>query len=133
MLLEDVVRQVLSAATPSLRRRGKKRHRTRPSCRSPGLVPRGSAAAGDGASAAGSLAPFGLCNGRSTIVLEATMSIRPVGVGAVVARTAAMPGDDPANYPLAGIRAGLASSNPRRWSSDGLPGPSSKTTKKPAM
>jgi hypothetical protein len=35
----------------------------RPSCRSPGPVPRGSAAAGDGASAAGSLAPFGLCNG----------------------------------------------------------------------
>ena len=39
----------------------------------------------------------------------------------------------PANYSLAGIRAGLASSNPRRWSRDGLPGPSSKTTRKPAM
>jgi hypothetical protein len=36
-------------------------------------------------------------------------------------------------YSLAEIRAGLASSNPRRWSRDGLPGPSSKTTRKPAM
>jgi pyruvate/2-oxoglutarate dehydrogenase complex dihydrolipoamide dehydrogenase (E3) component len=42
-------------------------------------------------------------------------------------------GVDPAHYSLAGIRAGLASSNPRRWSRDGLPGPSSKTTRKPAM
>jgi hypothetical protein len=82
----------------------------------------------------GRYAPFGSCNGRSTILRpEATMATRPVDVGAVAARTAATPGDDPANYSLAGIRAGLASSNPRRWSRDGLPGPSSKITKKPAM
>jgi hypothetical protein len=78
--------------------------------------------------------PFSSRNGRSTILRpEATLPIRPVGVGAVVARAAATPGDDPANYALAEIRAGLASSNPRRWSRDGLPGPSSKTTRKPAM
>jgi hypothetical protein len=61
------------------------------------------------------------------------MSTRLVGVCADFAQATATPGDDPANYPLAEIRVGLASSNPRRWSRDGLPGPSSKTTRKPAM
>jgi hypothetical protein len=45
----------------------------------------------------GRYAPFGSRNGRSTILPEATMSTRPIGVGAVVARTAATQGDDPAN------------------------------------
>src|ERR671913_2641531 len=65
--------------------------------------------------------------------LEAAHAAAEAALVQALARTVATPGYDPANYPLARIRAGLASSNPRTWSREGLPGPSSKTTRKPAM